>query len=157
MKRMRNPVQGARSLRLRSTCPAWGASSLVTGRTGGDLFRGLLANPVAVNSSTMRGPRGLAGESCRRRSRMAKDLSRWVRGCSYARSPEMIAESMTTRDSNDAGSDELDIRLTSLPVTRDSNVSCKVEEMTNAGSSAAAGVVLGAWKGRVAALSHPGV
>ena len=156
MKKMGNTVQGVRSLGLRSTCPAWGASSLVTGRTGGDLPRGLLANPAAVNSSTMKGPRGLAGESCGRRSRMAKDFSRWVRGCFHVRSPEMIDESITTHDRNYAGSGELDIRLTFLPVTRDSDVSRKVKGMANAGSSAAAGVVPGAWNGRSTSVSHPG-
>ena len=86
MKEMRNPVQGVRGHRLRSTCPAWGVSSLVTGRTAGDLLRGSLANPTTANSSTMKGPRGLAGESCGRRCRTAKDLGRWVRGCFYVRS-----------------------------------------------------------------------
>lgn len=157
MQKMRNPVLGIRSLGLRLTCPAWGASSLATGRTGGDLLRGPLANPVAVKSSTMKGPRGLAGESCRRRCRMAKNLSRWVRGFFYVRSPEMFAESITTRERNYAGSGELDIRLAFLPVTRDSDVSCKMKEMANAGSSAAAGVVPGAWNGRSASVSHPGV
>lgn len=147
----RNPARGVRSLRLRSTRPAWGVSSLATGRTGADSLRGLLANPAAANSSTMRGPRGLAGEACRRRCRMANDLSRWVRGCSYARSPEMVAlNSEMIRDRDYAGSGELDIRLASLPVTRDSDVICTVKVMTNAGSSMAAGVVLGAWTG------HPG-
>ena len=58
----------------------------------------------------------------------------------------MIAmTSEMTRNRNYAGSGELDIRLASLPVTRDSDVSCTVKLMTNAGSSVAAGVVLGAW------------
>jgi hypothetical protein len=145
MNGMRNPAQGVRSLRLRSTCPAWGVSSLATGRTGDDLLRGLLANPVAANSSTMKGPRGLVGEFCGRRSRTANDFSRRVRGCFYVRSPEMIAESPTTRDRNYASSGELDIRLKFLPVTRDSDVIRKMKRMTNAGSSVAAGVVPGAW------------
>lgn len=157
MKKMRNPVQGVRGLRPRSTCPAWGVSSLATGRTGVDLLRGPLANPVATNSSTTKGPRGLAGESCERRSRIAKDLGRWVRGCFHVRSSEMIAYiafAMSSR--NYAGSGELDIRPTSLPVTRDSNVSRKMKEMTNAGSSAAAGwlPVPGSW--RTSPSSHPG-
>jgi len=152
MKKMRNPVQGVRGHRPRSTCPAWGVSSLATGRTGVDLLRGPLANPVAMNSSTMKGPRGLAGESCERRSRIAKDLGRWVRGCFHVRSSEMIAYiafAMSSR--NYAGSGELDIRPTSLPVTRDSNVSRKIEVMTNAGSSAVAG-----WY-PVPGNGHPGV
>ena len=149
MKKMRNPVQGVRGHRPRSTCPAWGVSSLATGRTGVDLLRGPLANPMAANSSTTKGPRGLAGESCERRSRIAKDLGRWVRGCFHVRSSEMIvyvAFAMSSR--NYAGSGELDIRPTSLPVTRDSNVSRKMKGMTNAGRSAAAGVVTGASAGR---------
>jgi hypothetical protein len=150
--KMRNPVQGVRGHRPRSTCPAWGVSSLATGRTGVDLLRGPLANPVAANSSTTKGPRGLAGESCERRSRIVKDLGRWVRGCFYVRSPEMRAVLLSTHSRNYAGSGELDIRSTSLPVTRDSNVSREMKGMTNAGSSAAAGLVPGAWN-----KSHPGV
>ena len=155
---MRNPAQGVRGHRPRSTCPAWGVSSLATGRTGADLLRGPLANPVAANSSTMKGPRGLAGESCERRSRIVKDLGRWVRGCFHVRSSEMaagIAFAMGSR--NCAGSGELDIRPTSLPVTRDSNVSRKMEVMTNAGSSAAAGWYPVPGGGRYAPSSHPGV
>lgn len=144
--KMRNPAQGVRGHGPRSTWPTWGASSLVTGRTGGDLLRGLLESPAAANSSTMKGPRGLVGELCGRRSRTAKDQSRWVRGCFYVRSPEMVV--LKNGDRNYAGSGELDIRLSSLPVTRDSNVSREVEVMTNAGSSAAAGVVTGAWCGQ---------
>jgi hypothetical protein len=139
MVKTSNPVQGIRGPRPRLTWPAWGVSSLAIGRTGGDLLRGPLANPAAANSSTMKGPRGLAGESCRRRCRAANDLSRWVRGCFYVRSPEMLAESQSTRGRNYAGSGEPDIRLASLPVTRDSDVICKMEVVANAGSSAAAG------------------
>jgi hypothetical protein len=146
--KMRNPVQGVRGRKPRSTCPAWGVSSLVTGRTGVDLLRGLLANPVAANSSTTKGPRGLAGESCERRSRIVKDLGRWVRGCFYVRSPEMRAVLLSTHPRNYAGSGELDIRPTFLPVTRDSHVSREMKGMTNAGSSAAAGLVPGASTGR---------
>jgi hypothetical protein len=145
MNEMRNPAQGVRGHRPRSTCPTWGASSLVTGRTEVDLPRGPLANPAAVNSSTMKGPRGLVGESCGRRCRAANDIGRWVRGCFYVRSPEMRVVSVTTHERNYAGSGEPDIRPTSLPVTRDSDVIREMEEMTNAGSSAAAGVVIGAW------------
>jgi hypothetical protein len=36
--------------------------------------RGPAANPPAVKSSTMKGPRGLASESCRRRCRIANDF-----------------------------------------------------------------------------------
>ena len=145
MNEMRNPVQGVRSQRLRSTWPAWGVSSLVTGRTAGDLLRESKSNASIANSSTMKGPRGLAGESCGRRCRTAKDLSRWVRGCFYVRSPEIVTSPNATCGGNYAGSGELDIRLSSLPVTRDSNVIRMVKVITNAGSSAAAGVVTGAW------------
>jgi hypothetical protein len=145
MVEMRNPAQGVRGHRPRSTCPTWGASSLVTGRTEVDLPRGPLANPAAVNSSTMKGPRGLVGELCGRRCRAAKDLGWWVRGGFYVRPSEMPVLSVTTHGRNYAGSGELDIQPTFLPVTRDSDVIRKVEELTNAGSSAAAGVVTGAW------------
>ena len=144
MKKVRNPVQGVCGQAPHSTCPAWGVSSLATGRTGSDLIRGLRANLVAANSSTMKGLRGLAGESCGRRSQIAKNLGWWVRGCFYVRSPEMLARvvvitTTSRRSRNYAGSGELDIRPTSLPVTRDSNVNRKIEVMTNAGSSAVAG------------------
>lgn len=148
--KMRNPVQGVRSHRLRSTCPAWGVSSLVTDRTAGDLLRGSLANPATANSSTTKGPRGLAGELCRRRSRIANGFGWWVRGCFYVRPSEMIAclRSNAMRNRNYAGSGEPDIQPNPLPVTRDSDVSCKVKEIANAGSSMAAGVVTGAWRGQ---------
>ena len=148
-KKMRNPVQGVRCPRLRSTCPAWGVSSLATDRTAGDLLRGLLANPATANSSTTKGPRGLAGELCRRRSRIANGFGWWVRGCFYVRPSEMIATRLIARcNRNYAGSGELDIQPNPLPVTRDSDVSCKVKEIANAGSSMAAGVVTGAWHGQ---------
>ena len=143
---MRNPVQGVRGHRPRSTCPAWGVSSLATDRTAGDLLRGSLANPATTNSSTTKGPRGLAGELCRRRSRIANGFGWWVRGCFYVRPSEMIAELLVaTCNRNYAGSGELDIQPNPLPVTRDSDVIRKVKDLTNAGSSAAAGVVSGAW------------
>ena len=144
----RNPARGVRSLRLRSTRPAWGVSSLVTGRTGVDLLRGPLANPAAANSSTMKGLRRLAGESCGRRCRTANELGRWVRGCFHVRSPEMRAPWC---ERNYGGSGELHIRPLSLPLTRDSDVIREIEEMTNAGSSAAAG-----WFPVPGTLSHPG-
>lgn len=147
--RMRNPAQGVRGHRLRSTCPAWGVSSLATDRTAGDYLRGLSANPRAANSSTMKGPRGLAGESCRRRSRIANGFGWWVRGCFYVRPSEMIARlRIATGNRNCAGSGDLDIQPNPLPVTRDSDVSCEVKRIANAGSSMAAGVVPGAWLGQ---------
>ena len=157
MKKLRNPVQGVRGFQPRSTCPAWGVSSLATGRIGADLLRGPWANPMAANSSTMKGPRGLAGESCGRRCRTAKDLGWWVRGCFHVRSPEMSVGASVERDSrNYAGSDELDIRPTFLPCERDSDVIREMKVMTNAGSSAATGwlPVPGIW--RSSPMSHPG-
>jgi len=148
-KTIRNPAQGVRGHRPRSTCPAWGVSSLATDRTAGDLLRGSLANPATTNSSTTKGPRGLAGELCRKRSRIANDFGWWVRGCFYVRPSEMIAMlQIANCNRNYAGSGELDIQPNSLPVTRDSDVSCKVKEIANAGSSMAAGVVTGAWRGQ---------
>ena len=138
--KMRNPVQGVRGHRPRSTCPAWGVSSLATDRTAGDLLRGSLANPATTNSSTTKGPRGLAGELCKRRSRIANGFGWWVRGCFYVRPSEMIAAMpIAVCNRNYAGSGELDIQPNPLPVTRDSYVSCKVKEIANAGSSMAAG------------------
>jgi len=131
-----NPVRGVRSLELRSTRPAWGVSSLATGRTGNDKIRGPLVNPAAANSSTMKGPRGLAGESCGRRCRTANELGRWVRGCFHVRSPEMFVRE---HGRNYGGSGGLRIRPLSLPLQRDSDVIREVKVMTNAGNSAAAG------------------
>lgn len=138
---MRNPAQGVRGHRPRSTCPAWGVSSLATDRTAGDLLRGPSANPRAANSSTTKGPRGLAGELCERRCRAANDFGWWVRGRFYVRPSEMIAWVILwiLGNRNYAGSGELDIQPNSLPVTRDSDVIRKVKEIANAGSSMAAG------------------
>jgi hypothetical protein len=80
------PGDSSRSVRL--TWLAWGASSLATGGTG-DPDRALPANPAGVNSSTMKGPQGLASEDCGRRCQTAKDFHRRVRGCFYVRSPEI--------------------------------------------------------------------
>lgn len=140
MIQMRNPVQGARGLRPRSTCPAWGVPSLVTSRTGRDESRRSRANLATANSSTMKGLRGLAGETCGRRCQAAKDLGWWVRGCFYVRSPEMpVSASAGALMRNYADSGELDIQPTSLPLNRDSDVIHKTTVMTNAGSSAATG------------------
>ena len=133
----RNPARGVRSFQLRSTRPAWGVSMLATARTGVGLLRGLRANPAATNSSTMKGLNGLAGEPCGRRCQTVKDLGRWVRGCFYVRSPEIIVG--LAYDANCIGSGELNVRPTFLPLQRDSDVNRKVKRMTNAGSSAAAG------------------
>ena len=140
MIRMRNPVQGVGSLALHTTCPAWGVSNLVTGRTEADQLRRLRANLATANSSTMRGPRRLAGELHGRRCQTANDCDRWVRGCFHVRSPEMRVQAKCARYTrNCACSGERNIRSTSLPNSRDSDVSRVMEVMTNAGSSAAAG------------------
>ena len=55
---------------------------------------------------------------------------------------------IATRNRNYAGSGELDIQPNPLPVTRDSDVSCKVKGIANAGNSVVAGVVTGALIGR---------
>ena len=127
------PGDSSRSVRL--TWLAWGASSLATGGTG-DPDRALSANPAGVNSSTMKGPQGLASEFCGRRCQTAKDFHRRVRGCFYVRSPEITINIVvqTMR-----GSGELRIRWRSLRVTPDSDVTRKTKNMANAGSSAAAG------------------
>jgi len=139
-RKLRNPMQGVRGLRLRSTCPAWGVSSLATDRTAGDLLRRSLANPTTANSSTTKGPRGLAGKLCGRRCRAANDFGWWVRGGFYVRPSEMIVLlRIATCNRNYAGSGELDIQPNSLPVTRDSDVIRKVKRIANAGSSMAAG------------------
>ena len=136
------PGDSSRSVRL--TWLAWGASSLATGGTGHP-DRALPANPAGVNSSTMKGPQGLASEFCGRRCQTAKDSHRRVRGRFYVRSPEIT---INIFGANDAGSEELCIRWRSLRVTPDSDVNRKTKNMANAGSSAAAGLVPGAWRGK---------
>jgi hypothetical protein len=135
------PGDSGRSVRL--TWLAWGASSLATGGTG-DPDRALPANPAGVNSSTMKGPQGLASEFCGRRCQTAKDFHRRVRGCFYVRSPEITINMVQTV----RASGEVRMRWRSLRVTPDSDVTSKTESMANAGSSAAAGVVPGAWRGK---------
>jgi hypothetical protein len=136
------PGDSSRSVRL--TWLAWGASSLATGGTG-DPDRAPSANPMGVNSSTTKGPKGLASEFCGRRCQTAKDFHRRVRGCFYVRSPEItiniVVQTMCS-------SGEQRIRWRYVRVTPDSDVTRKTEKMTNAGSSAAAGVVPGAWRGK---------
>jgi len=136
------PGDSSRSVRL--TWLAWGASSLATGGTGHP-DRALPANPAGVNSSTMKGPQGLASEFCGRRCQTVKDFHRRVRGCFYVRSPEITINIVvqTMR-----GSGERCIRWRYVRVTPDSDVTRKTESMANAGSSAAAGVVPGAWRGK---------
>ena len=136
------PGDSDRSVRL--TWLAWGASSLATGGTGHP-DRALPANPAGVNSSTMKGPQGLASEFCGRRCQTAKDFHRWVRGRFYVRSPE-ISINIVLQTMH--GSGELRIRWRSLRVTPDSDVTRNSKNMANAGSSAAAGVVPGAWRGK---------
>ena len=101
-KQVQNPVQGNRTLVVRLTWLAWGASSLATGGTG-DPDRALPENPAGVNSSTMKGPQGLASEFCGRRCQTAKDFHRRVRGCFYVRSPEItinfMVQTMPARES----------------------------------------------------------
>ena len=81
---------------------AWGAFDLATGETG-DPDRALPANPAGANSSTMKGPQGLASEFCGRRCQTAKDFHRRVRGCFYVRSPEItiniVVQTMPARKS----------------------------------------------------------
>jgi len=106
--------------------------------------RALPANPAGANSSTMKGPQGLASEFCERRCQIANGHCRWVRGCFYVRSPEITFIS----GADAAGSGELCRRQWSLRVTPDSDVTRKAKDMANAGSPAAAGAVPGAWPGK---------
>ena len=101
-KQVQNPVQGIRAVRFvqpgwRGELPAWRQAEPV------DPDRGLSANPTGVNSSTMKGPQGLASEFCGRRCQTAKDFHRRVRGCFYVRSPEItiniVVQTMPARES----------------------------------------------------------
>jgi hypothetical protein len=103
---------------------------------------------MAANSSTTKGPRGLASEFCGRRCQTVKDRSRWVRGRFYVRSPEISGEPVITDEApaaNGAGSEEPSIPLRSRRVIPASDVIHRAKTMTNAGTVAAAGVVSGAW------------
>ncbi len=73
-----------------------GSFRLATSGTG-DPDRALSANPAGVNSSTMKGPQGLASEDCGRRCQTANDFHRRVRGCFYVRSPEITINIDTSR------------------------------------------------------------
>ncbi len=101
---------------------------------------------MAANSSTTIGPQGLAGESCGRRCRTANGSNRWVRGCFYVRPPEICGN----RRGKLCRVGRLGHTAWTSPGERDSDVIRKMKEMTNAGTSAAAGVVSGAW------ISRPG-
>lgn len=92
----------------------------------------------------MKGPQGLASESCERRCQTANGRRRWVRGCFYVRSPEITDSS----GGNGAGSGEPRMRRWPLRVTPDSDVTRKAKDMANAGSPVAAGVVPGARPGK---------
>jgi hypothetical protein len=136
------PGDSSRSVRL--TWLAWGASSLATGGTG-DPDRALPENPAGVNSSTTKGPQGLASEFCGRRCQTAKDTPSTGKGMLLRSIPRNHHQHC---GANDAGSGELCIRWRSLRVTPDSDVTRKTKNMANAGNSAAAGVVPGAWRGK---------
>ena len=53
---------------------------------------GDLVKREAANSSTMKGPQGLASELHGRRCRTAKTRSRWVRGSFYVLPPEISSQ-----------------------------------------------------------------
>ena len=84
----------------RSTWLTWGALSRATGQSG-VYHPGDLAKREAANSSTMRGPQGLASELPGRRCRTVKTRSRRVRGSFYVLPPEIasrwLAETMPAR------------------------------------------------------------
>jgi hypothetical protein len=87
-----NPIRGVRGPRPRSTRPARGASARRRAEPGGDTP----GDPVkrrTAKSSTLGGPRGLAGESHGRRCRIANTRRRWVRGRFPVRSPEIATTS----------------------------------------------------------------
>lgn len=67
----RNPSRGVRGHAPRSTRAAVGSSSAAMRATGQETMPGDRPKRPAVKSSTMKGPRGLGGESRRRRCRTA--------------------------------------------------------------------------------------
>ena len=147
MPEWRNPVQGVRARKSAFNLAGVGSTEPSDRPVRTRLVRGRSANPIAANSSTMKGPRGLASEFCGRRCQTANDFSRWVRGRFYVRSPEIGGRVSSRHDAcrDDAGSGEPRIRLRSRRVMPASDVSHRAKTMTNAGTAAAAGMVSGAW------------
>lgn len=79
-----SPVRPVQPLR-RGEPPSWRQAG-----PGSDRTRGPSASPRAANSSTMKGPRGLAGQfRAETRGRTAKRSGGWVRGRFCIRSPEI--------------------------------------------------------------------
>ncbi len=99
----------------------------------------------AVKSSTMKGGQPLAGELKERRCQTAKTQCLWVRSGFCVRAPE-IAHIRNIANERKLG--RLERRTQSigvLGVTSDSNATLLTKSLINAGRSAAAGVVAGAW------------
>lgn len=89
----------------------------------------------------MKGSKGLASKFCGRRCRTAKTRSRWVGGSFYVLPSEidlqLRSETVPRRKVRTCGCGVLGI-------TPDSDVTHRVKTMTNAGATAAAGLVPGA-------------
>ena len=130
--------------RVRSTSAGVGSTESGDRPVRGFTTSGTSFKSEAANSSTTRGPRGLASEFHGRRYRTAKTRCRWVRGSFYVLSPEIT--SAARGDCADPEGRTYDCGV--LGVTPDSDVTHEAKIMTNAGTSAAAGVVTGARRGK---------
>src|SRR3954469_21737121 len=117
--------------------PAWGAPDQATGGTGPATRLGVRAKHPTANSSTTRGPQGLAGEPGRRRCRTAKGGRRGVGEALLTSAPR----NRGTSRGNYARAGARDIRRRPRGVTPSSDVTGRAEATANLGGAAAAGAV----------------
>lgn len=145
------PAAGARAGRpARSTRPAWGAPDAATRRDrASDHARVPGGSPRDAKSSTMRGPRGLAGERDRRRCRTATGRRRRVRGRFCLRAPEIAgAVASGGPRANCRPRERGRARRRHGGADPPSDVTDRAEAAANPGTAAAAGLVTGARAGR---------
>lgn len=155
----KNPVQGVRAVasffgRLLLVQPrlAWGAFSLATSETGPRTRFGVGTKTPTVKSSTMRGAKALASESDRRRCRTAKNLLLMGKGGASVFCPPKSSgwcSASPWRKLCRAG--RRGHTATGPWVTPLSDVNDRMEVKANTGTTAAAGVVAGAWLGQPSA------
>ncbi len=149
---------GARLVRLVQPRPAWGVPKSATAGTGPVTGFGNLVKHGVAKSSTMKGAQALAGEFYRRRCRIAKNHRRWVSG-RFSFRPAEISNVMAItprRSGKLCPGGSLGHTTMTRGVTPSSNVNDRAKIITNPGSTAAAGVVPGAWSRDWFAEGRPG-
>ena len=149
---------GERLVRLVQPRLAWGARDVATRATGPATRFGDPPKRRTVKSSTMKGPQGLASKFNRRRCRTAKDHRRWVSGRFSFRPAEIVRQHGYLAGCSwrlcPGGS--LGHTTMTRGVTPSSDVTDWMTIITNPGSTAAAGVVPGAWFRSLSADGQPG-